>query len=358
MLTLIVPGLVWPHQALTDLTRDLALPAFTTLLGRGHLVRHAGQTSHESLTRQLGLPHPLPAAALRALAAGHEIDAGDWLCLDPLHLRFEQNRLMVDDPEKLALTPDEATQLAVALAPTFASLGDIVMISPLSWNLKLTQPVPRTAPLPELIGRATPLLPPDAVHAPWRQALNEAQIALHTHPVNQAREAAGRPVINSLWPWGGGHLPLPPTSIHSAAHDAIWSDDPVAQGAARFLNLHGESLPARYGSASVHTPFTGASAHSPLILIDSLACPTRTGDAMHWRERLLALETDWLAPLHDALRHGRIKGLRLIAPGEAISFELTASRHDYWRFWRFWHKPATAGSAKPAALTRFASNSP
>jgi len=45
MLTLIVPGLIWPHQALVDLTRDLvdprhhALPAFATLLGRGRLTR-------------------------------------------------------------------------------------------------------------------------------------------------------------------------------------------------------------------------------------------------------------------------------------------------------------------------------
>ena len=32
MLTLIVPGLIWTRQALADLTYDLPLPAFTTLL--------------------------------------------------------------------------------------------------------------------------------------------------------------------------------------------------------------------------------------------------------------------------------------------------------------------------------------
>jgi hypothetical protein len=43
--------------------------------------------------------------------------------------------------------------------------------------------------------------------APWRHAINEAQMVLHAHPVNQARQAAGQPVVNSLWPWGGGRLP-------------------------------------------------------------------------------------------------------------------------------------------------------
>ena len=37
MLTLIVPGLIWTRQALADLTCDLPLPAFTTLLGRGRI---------------------------------------------------------------------------------------------------------------------------------------------------------------------------------------------------------------------------------------------------------------------------------------------------------------------------------
>ncbi len=34
MLTLIVPGLVWTRQALADLTYDLPLPAFATLLDK------------------------------------------------------------------------------------------------------------------------------------------------------------------------------------------------------------------------------------------------------------------------------------------------------------------------------------
>jgi hypothetical protein len=68
MLTLIVPGLIWTRQALADLTCDLPLPAFTTLLGRGRLTRRPPLTTTASSPRSAGIAAPLPAAALRRLA--------------------------------------------------------------------------------------------------------------------------------------------------------------------------------------------------------------------------------------------------------------------------------------------------
>ena len=114
MLTLIVPGLIWPHQALVDLTSGLvdkhhhALPAFATLLGRGRLARHPARSTQGWLAHQLGLPYPLPAAALRGLALGANMADHHWLCLDPVHLRFESTRLIVDDPQNLVLNSAEA----------------------------------------------------------------------------------------------------------------------------------------------------------------------------------------------------------------------------------------------------------
>jgi hypothetical protein len=36
----------------------------------------------------------------------------------------------------------------------------------------------------------------------WLKLLNEIQMFLYQHPVNQQRELRGQPVINSLWCWG------------------------------------------------------------------------------------------------------------------------------------------------------------
>ena len=147
MLTLIVPGLIWTRQALADLTFDLPLPAFTTLLGRGRL-RHlppADTTAH--LAAAGGLTKPLPAAALRRLALRGESDDDSWLCLDPVRLRFAERSMIVDDPRSLQLSAEESAALALSLAPVFASFGRIDVLSPGMWNLRLTAEAPAFAPL-------------------------------------------------------------------------------------------------------------------------------------------------------------------------------------------------------------------
>ncbi|MDP2811765.1 MAG: hypothetical protein Q8O34_16630, partial [Rhodocyclaceae bacterium] len=281
-----------------------------------------------------GLAAPLPAAALRRLALQEHPGESHWLCLDPIRLRIEQRSLIVDDPQRLELTAEESATLAVALAPILAGLGQLEVISPLAWNLRLAAAAPAFQPLPDAAGRAASPLPLDAAYAAWRHAISEAQMLLHAHPVNQAREAAGQPVVNSLWPWGGGRLPEFDNSAAAGTHDALWSDDPVAQGIARLLGIDCVALPAR---------FAGTAARAPLAVNDALEHSARTGDALVWREQLARFEADWLAPALDALRSGRLDALRLLAPGDLGAVELQVSRHDLWKFWR-----------KPRALTELA----
>lgn len=325
MLTLIVPGLIWTRQALADLTYDLPLPAFTTLLGHGRLRHLPARNTTAALAELSGLTAPLPAAALRQLALGGHPGDCDWLCLDPVRLRFDQRSLVVDDPQQLELTSEEAAALAVALAPTFASLGQLEVVSPRLWNLRLPAGAPAFQDLPDAAGRAASPLPLDAPYAPWRHAINEAQIVLHAHPVNQARAAAGQPVVNSLWPWGGGRLPEPGSRTGATAHDALWSNDPVAMGIARLLQIDGATLPAAFKSAG---------ARRPLAVFDALEQPARCGDAIVWRDELARFEADWLAPALGAVRSGRLGALRLIAPGDTAAAEVHLSRHDLWKFWR------------------------
>jgi hypothetical protein len=331
MLTLIVPGLIWTRQALADLTCDLPLPAFTTLLGRGRLMQRPPLDTAAVLAEIAGLAAPLPAAALRRLALREHPDQADWLCLDPVRLNFHERNLIVDDPQNLRLTADEAAALAVALAPTFAALGNLEVLSAEHWNLRLAAAAPAFQPLPEAAGRTAAPLPLAATHAPWRQALNEAQMVLHAHPVNQARAAAGLPVVNSVWPWGGGRLPAFETRANAAAHDALWSNDPVARGIARLLQIEAAKLPATYRTSK---------ARRPLAFFNAMEHPARSGDAIVWRDELSRFEADWLAPALADLRSGQLGALRLIASGELAAAELQVSRRDLWKFWR-----------KPRALT-------
>lgn len=347
MLTLIVPGLVWPQQALLDLTRGLthhstqqpALPALSTLLGRGQLTRLSPCTRLQSTVQALGLATSdlsanLPAAALRGLALGVQdtSHADDWLCLDPIHLRVEQTRLRVDDPQLLDLSAAEAEALAVSLAPTFAALGTLYVLSPTAWNVRLHTRAPTLTPptltllppLPDHITRTAIPLPKNDATVPWRHAINEANMLLHTHPVNLAREAAGKLTVNTLWPWGNGCLPASTTKT-TPPLEAFWGNDPVAQGAAIHQGIAVQPLPAC---------FTDLTTQHSVVLLDPLEAPARNGDTDAWRAALLQLETDWFAPLLASLKHRQIKQLRLITPGEAASFELTMRPYHTWQFWR------------------------
>ncbi|MDP1734739.1 MAG: hypothetical protein Q8L44_10300 [Sulfuritalea sp.] len=331
MLTLIVPGLIWTRQALADLTYDLPLPAFTTLLGRGRLSRRPPQDTAATLADVAGLATPLPAGALRWFALREHPGDSNWLCLDPVRLRLQERSLVVDDPRQLDLSAEECTALAVSLAPTFAALGQLDVLSPHAWNLRLSAAAPAFQALSGAIGRSVSPLPLTPDHAPWRHALNEAQMILHTHPVNQTREAAGRPQVNSLWPWGGGRLPELGSGAGARRHDALWSSDPLARGIARLLQIDSAQLPEC---------FAPAAARAPLAVFDAMEQPAGVGDALVWREQLSRFETEWLAPALGALRSGQLDSLRLLAPGELAAAELRVSRHDLWKLWR-----------KPRALT-------
>lgn len=336
MLTLVVPGLIWPRQALADLSGDLPLPAFSLLLGRGRLSASAAMDASAMLATELGASAPVPAAALRRLAFGRVRDDADWLCIDPVRLRFEERSLVLDDPARLGLDDAEAEALAVSLAPTFEALGDIDRLAPQCWNLRLKKPAPAFAALPPGIGRAAAPLPAHADYRPWRQALNEAQMVLHAHPVNLAREAAGRPTVNSLWPWGGGR----PQAAGHGRLDQLWAADPVLLGLATWHGIASRPLPERY---------EGVAGQAILALFDALAAPARLGDALVWRDTLARLEADWLAPALAALRAGRLDRLRLLAPGEHDSIELLVARRDLWKFWRKPRPLAEAFATKATA---------
>jgi hypothetical protein len=62
--------------------------------------------------------------------------------------------------------------------------------------------------------------------------LNEVQMFLHCHPINQSRQGEGKPAVNSMWLWGGGKLS---TTLPSASFSGVWTDNPLAIGLG---NLH------------------------------------------------------------------------------------------------------------------------
>jgi hypothetical protein len=320
-LTLCLPGLLLPRQALLDTVSDLQLPALMRLLGRARLHRDI-PTAHYMRVMQRWELEELPAAALRLLGEGGDPRSDDWLCLDPVHLSVERRGVKLEDPAALALRPDEDAALRAAIAPLFAGHGELSASVPGHWYLRLTEPCHLvTRALPDAIGHyVDPALPGGHAGTPWRRLLAEAQTVLHHHPVNRAREAAGRPTVDHLWPWGEGRIEVG----LKAPFDALWTRDEVLLGLALASGIPGREPPVGFETAQGNVA----------AILDDLAAPARDLDALAWREALSAVERDWIAPALDAVMRGRCTSLHVAAFGSDASLDIDISRLDLLKFWR------------------------
>lgn len=318
-LTLFLPGLLLPEAILEATVCDLDAPALSKILGSGKRNVLPG----DWLPGAFGLER-LPAAALRKVGAGGTAP-GEWLCLDPVRWQVSPEGVTLANPARLGLDAEESGDLLAAVQPLFAEWGTLSASAPGRWELRLNRPLSlETQELPAAIEQPIdPRLPGGPDGPTWRLLLAEAQTVLHARPVNRRREETGRPTVNSLWPWGQGPLP----EKIQARFAAIWSDDPVIDGLCRQAGMPCVAPPERL------EPATGP----VLAFVETLAAPARGLDALAWREALLAVERDWLAPALQALKRGQCTGLRLIgtrlgrAP-ESVAWAL--KRGDLLRFWR------------------------
>ena len=328
---LLVSDLFWPDRDFRDIYRELDTPALEQLLGKGRR-QHADAGSAEAwLCAQFNLDKQgdWPVAPYSLLADGGEPGAHHWLRADPVHLKLDGNRLVLADSGIFPVSQQEAESLTDCLNAHFSGDGlSFYPLRPDRWYLRAeAAPALETTALPEAAGRSIDaLLPRGADAASWRTRLNDIQMLLHGHAVNEERESAGKLPINSIWPWGGGRL----QDSVSAPCDAVWSRDPFAAGLAQAAHIAARNLPD--GAADLLR--ASASEGVNLILLDRLRGAAQYGDAHGWREGLQQLEHDWFAPLLQALRQERVGMISLHALGPAGVLSAETTRGDLRRFWR------------------------
>lgn len=273
------------------------------------------------LCRKFGVERQqdIPLAPYALLGDGGAPGSDYWLRADPVTVQLMRNMLVLH----AGTTPsaEEAEQFIAALNLHFAPEGlRFSAPHPQRWYLRLPEaPALLTHPLAEVHGRdIRHFLPEGGDSAHWRKLLNEAQMLLHAHPLNAAREAAGTFPVNSVWLWGGGTL----SQDLSAPCDGVYADDPLARGLAIAAGISHAPLPAKLPKIS---ELTG---DAPLFVMENL------GDTMARDAALERIDRDWLMPAITAVRRGVIQRLTLIATGETATVTMTLTRPDLWKFWR------------------------
>lgn len=310
---LVVPGLLSSEGS-------SRYPSAEMLIARGRHTSSDAQSLEAWLLDSFGLEdQPLSAGALTLLAHGKQAGGGVIARADPVHFQLLRDRIVLVPSAAFSVTGDEAAALCESLNRHFSGRLRIEPVEPDRWCATLTEEVELPAASPfDMAGRAIePGRAGDAL-------LNEMQMVLHEHPVNEAREARGEPAVNSVWLWGGGRAP----DKAQAPWHSVTSDDPVARGLARVAAIRARELPASADAWLDRSPEDGRH----LVVLDALRAPLALSDASGFAQRLEDLERRWFAPLLSALRAGRVGMVSVHVPEAGSSFETI--RGDLRHFWR------------------------
>jgi len=305
------------------LQRAESAAAAETLIARGRRRRTALVSREAWLFGRFGVPRQRdwPVAPYTLLADGGEPGPHYWMRADPVHLQVGRDSLGLADSTAFEVSRTESEALAEALNRHFGRTMLVYPLRPARWYVRLEKaPDMQTTPAAAARGAAIDeKLPagPDAMR--FNALMNEAQMLLHEHPVNTAREARGEPELNSIWFWGGGVI----DAERARPFTTVFADDPLARGLALAAGIPAPALPKDAGSALAAFGDQGR----------VLAIPDVPQEAQ-FRGRYAALERDWFLPLFAALKSGRIGMLTLHLCGADSLLEVETVGSDLRYFWR------------------------
>ena len=138
--------------------------------------------------------------------AGNDAGSAYWFYAMPVHLVLQRDTFSLAEPAPLILQTNEANALTVALNKHFNADGIQFYWQQNSWYLSvnINPNITTFAPHLALNKHIDDFLPIGEGAAKWASFINEVQMLLFEHPINQAREANKLPAVNSIWCFGGG----------------------------------------------------------------------------------------------------------------------------------------------------------
>ena len=222
---LIIPYAHAPGWAVGPGTAAGELPTLRRLLTRlqpGPLLAGEAQDlspPHErALAQALGLPvadGAIPWAAWERAQSGQAPGDEAWAWITPCHWHVARDHILMHPIDTLQLDETASRTLLAAIAPYFQEDGiTLDFVAPTRWLARGAVFRDLTcASLDRVVGRhVDDWLPRAAAARPLRRLQQEMQMLLYTHPVNEAREAAGLSPINSFWVSGAGALDAVPAT--------------------------------------------------------------------------------------------------------------------------------------------------
>jgi len=336
-LDVLIPSLLLPAQIHT-LFPPLTVPALERLLSRADSRAEGAHVASTWLCERWGIGAPFPIAPLLAEYDGLDASREGWMFAEPVHLIPDRNRLKLFPAGFLEISAAETVELVTALNAHFADrhlefFAPAPTAQPPRWYVRCpSAEIPATtSPAAARSGSLADFQPQSTGALNWRALQNEAQMLFFGHPVNEAREAQGKPVVSGVWFWGGGALP----DVQVPAYDHVAASGALAAALAKKSAI--ELRPPAW-------PSIQSARGNVLAVIDSCAELAGNADFSAWGAEVERLDREWFLPISNALAKGAIERLSLHVPDLAgtRTFHITR-RGQMLRFWR---------AAKP--LSRYA----
>jgi len=320
-LELILPFSLPPAGLANDLLKALNAPSLAKLIASSNTrTLMTGEAFSKALAHEYLLADDLNAVDFstspattwdKMQAKGVTPQSGFWFSLQPVHIHFARDHLVLMDQRRLLITDDESRQLfniAKTVCDEFQM--ELVFGDNHTWFLRCDSwSGLKTSTIDAACGHNIDIWMAQGDHArAWRKLQNEIQMLWFSHEINQQRESNGQNTINSVWLSCGADKP--------------------SSNRKTLMNLADSSNFAQHLSS----PIVSSS-----LVLDALTGAAMNSDWSYWLEQMHELEKNYFAPLLAALQKNELQELKLICSDarQIMEFKLTP-----WSLRKFWVKPS------------------
>ena len=335
---LVVPGLF--DLPLEELEPGFTekMPALNRILRLATAVANRAYAVDEIVGDAIGLPSAGVGLPVARAFAGDSANPDRLILAEAIHLRADMHNAIAipvpSDPENR----EDIETLMQDMADLFRQDFELEPVGEGRYLMSLQAfepPAHYVHPLSVLGKNVSRFVEQSRQVLPWYKLLNELQMFLHQHPVNQRRLQTGRLPVNSLWTWGAGTALTPISGLEWYGEDAVFD---------RFA----QSLELGVGSLDAFAARAGGV--SAVVLDLRLLEWLKAGLDASLEDLLADLESRLFAPaMRQVAEHNTSVRLRA---GFAFDFELAPiARLKFWRRSSSLSSWRQAGIELPDAVT-------
>ncbi len=303
-------------------------PVFSSLFAHYKSIDTSSVGLDRALFSTLGLPteEELPIAQYR-YTTNNKKTPQMLICADPVHCEVGINDItlthVIDD-----FTRDEAEEIISQLNQHFSQDGLAFLLDDAQqWYLALPpsplsssqqQEAFESTELDRVIGKNIfPFLPKSEMRN-WKVIQNEVQMLLHLSSINQSREIAGLSTANSLWFWGGGKEFIvddtevannPANNLANNPVNMVFGNKNKASLIAKAGKCDFKPLPSRGDEIVkylIEQKNSKKEQAETLVILDQLLIPALSNDLQTWQQQLNHIEQQFIEPLMQASKQGKI----------------------------------------------------